>query len=67
MAVVVKYADNLYKAFAVSISIVLSSLISVPLFNFSIRSTLNFFSSINLNYMFGDSFGDSICSLKVYS
>jgi UDP-sugar transporter A1/2/3 len=40
VAVVVKYADNLYKAFAVSISIVLSSLISIPLFNFSIRSLL---------------------------
>ena len=37
VAVVVKYADNLYKAFAVSISIVLSSIVSIWLFNFTIR------------------------------
>jgi len=38
IAVVVKYADNLYKAFAVSASIVLSTIVSVPLFNFSISA-----------------------------
>jgi UDP-sugar transporter A1/2/3 len=37
IAVVVKYADNLYKAFAVSLSIVLSSIVSVPIFNFAPR------------------------------
>ena len=38
IAVVIKYADNILKGFAVSISIVLSSLVSVFLFNFSVRT-----------------------------
>lgn len=41
IAVVVKYADNLYKAFAVSLSIVISSIVSIPLFNFAPRFAQN--------------------------
>ena len=36
VAVVVKYTDNIAKAFAVSVSIILSSFISVPLFGIPI-------------------------------
>jgi len=32
----VKYADNLYKAFAVSMSIILSTLMSIPIFHFQL-------------------------------
>ncbi|KAI9498088.1 UDP-galactose transporter [Zychaea mexicana] len=39
VALVVKYADNILKGFATSISIILSSLLSVWLFNFSITGT----------------------------
>lgn len=36
VAVVVKYADNILKGFATSISIIISSIISIWLFNFEI-------------------------------
>lgn len=39
VALVVKYADNILKGFATSISIILSSVISVWLFNFSVSSS----------------------------
>lgn len=38
VALVVKYADNILKGFAVSFSIILSSILSVQLFDFSISS-----------------------------
>ena len=36
MAMVIKYADNILKGFATSLSIVLSSILSVFLFDYSI-------------------------------
>ncbi|CAO3626790.1 unnamed protein product [Cunninghamella blakesleeana] len=39
VALVVKYADNILKGFATSISIILSSLVSIWLFNFSLSGT----------------------------
>ncbi|ORZ03036.1 nucleotide-sugar transporter-domain-containing protein [Syncephalastrum racemosum] len=39
VALVVKYADNILKGFATSISIILSSLLSIWLFNFSLTGT----------------------------
>ncbi|KAI8065629.1 nucleotide-sugar transporter-domain-containing protein [Gongronella butleri] len=39
VALVVKYADNILKGFATSISIILSSIVSVWLFNFSLSAT----------------------------
>lgn len=39
VALVVKYADNILKGFATSISIILSSILSIWLFNFSLTGT----------------------------
>jgi UDP-sugar transporter A1/2/3 len=39
VALVVKYADNILKGFATSISIILSSVVSVWLFNFSVSGS----------------------------
>lgn len=55
VALVVKYADNILKGFATSISIILSSLVSVWLFNFKVTATFVLGSGmvIYASYLYG--------------
>ncbi|RUO96258.1 UDP-galactose transporter [Jimgerdemannia flammicorona] len=55
VALVVKYADNILKGFATSISIILSSLVSIWLFEFKVTTTFVIGSSmvIYASYLYG--------------
>ncbi|KAI8081562.1 UDP-galactose transporter [Halteromyces radiatus] len=55
VALVVKYADNILKGFATSISIILSSLVSVWLFNFTLSGTFIFGTALVIyaTYLYG--------------